>query len=75
MIYKKNHGYTVGQIIRDGNQIKEIVFVFGSFYSAVKYKANGPLFSEPKAVPAYQEDSHILKIINTDRPRGLLKFR
>lgn len=48
MKLKLNHGYRVGQIIREGKHFRKVTKVIGPWYETTHYCINTPLVSRPE---------------------------
>jgi len=46
--FKLNHGYRVGQIIREGKHFRKVIKVMGPWYAVRPYCINEPLVSRPQ---------------------------
>lgn len=49
MKFKLNHGYRVGQIIREGKHFRKVIKVVGPWYDVMPYCINEPLVDRSKA--------------------------
>ncbi len=50
MKFKLNHGYEVGQIVREGNHFRKVIRVLGPLYEVAPYSINECYFPKKQTM-------------------------